>query len=180
MGVKATLDHEIDLIQNNVNFSLELTWTILGVVVAIIGVALYFLSKLWVEKRVDKTLESLTNSVKGLEKSSDDFNQRLNKMIVGNGASGWGYTHLEDGTHICYLKAKAPDHSCSVKYSFPCAFNKKEDVIPTISMLNSQYVSACIESFDAGGITVVFDIPDKVKTINEDETMVSIIAIGKF
>ena len=39
--------------QQNINYNLSLTWTILGVVVAIIGIALYFLAQMWVNKKVD-------------------------------------------------------------------------------------------------------------------------------
>lgn len=57
-----SLEKEIDLVQNNVNFSLCLTWTILGVVVAIIGVAVYFLTRIWVNKRVKDELPKAIES----------------------------------------------------------------------------------------------------------------------
>ncbi len=47
------LEKLFSLSQTNVNNNLALTWTILGVVIAIIGVALFFLAQMWVNKKVD-------------------------------------------------------------------------------------------------------------------------------
>lgn len=66
-----SLEKQISLVQNNVNFSLGLTWTILGVVVAIVGVALYFLAKTWVDKRVDAEIGKLRKKFKY---KIDDYN----------------------------------------------------------------------------------------------------------
>ncbi|MFL0197015.1 hypothetical protein ACJDU8_15820 [Clostridium sp. WILCCON 0269] len=59
-----SLEKQISLVQNNVNFSIGLIWTILGVVVAIIGLALYFLIKMWFNKRFDEEVLKIDNKIK--------------------------------------------------------------------------------------------------------------------
>lgn len=56
LGKVEYLEKLINTIQNNIISNIELTWTILSVVVATAGVALYALSKVWVNKRVDEEL----------------------------------------------------------------------------------------------------------------------------
>lgn len=51
-----SLDNKIDLINQNVQFNINLMWTMLSVVVATAGVALYALARMWVNKRVDEAL----------------------------------------------------------------------------------------------------------------------------
>jgi len=57
------LEKALNMVQTNVNFSITLTWTILGVVVAIIGVALYFLVKMWFQKLVHNELAEINNKL---------------------------------------------------------------------------------------------------------------------
>lgn len=59
-----SLEKQINLVQNNVHFTLGLTWTILGVVVAIIGIALYFLAKMWFDKRFAEESKKIDEKIK--------------------------------------------------------------------------------------------------------------------
>lgn len=175
------LSSRIDLVQNNVNFSLTLTWAILAVIVTVLSITITILVRVWVNHLVKKTLRTLSNDVQNLKNTDVELANKINGIIkTSSSDQGWGYIHFGDGTHICYLKVRAPEKSSTVRYAFPCSFEKKESIIPTISVLNNQYVNACIKSIDKSGITVLIDIPNNVKSLNEDETEISIIAIGKF
>lgn len=55
------LEKLFNLNQQNINFNINLTWTILATVVAIIGLALYFLAQMWVSKRVDAEMVKFKN-----------------------------------------------------------------------------------------------------------------------
>lgn len=71
------LEKLINVIQNNVNFSLGLTWAILAVVVATSGLALYNLSKIWVNKRVEQELDKKLDIIKN--NILDDMKQYMYK-----------------------------------------------------------------------------------------------------
>lgn len=57
------LEKLFNLNQQNINFNLILTWTVLGVMVAVIGIALYFLAKMWVDKAVKENLEKIKKDI---------------------------------------------------------------------------------------------------------------------
>jgi len=66
---------------------LILTWTIIGVVVAIIGVALYFLAKIWVNKIVENELVKVKEQIKNeLEKYIDKKPYMRYQMGIMTGA----------------------------------------------------------------------------------------------
>lgn len=58
------LEKLINVIQQNVNFSLGLTWAILGVVIAAVGIALYFLVKIWFDSRFKEEAEKIDIKIK--------------------------------------------------------------------------------------------------------------------
>lgn len=58
------LEKLINVVQQNVNFSLGLTWAILGVVIAAIGVAVYFLVKVWFDSRFKEESEKIDIKIK--------------------------------------------------------------------------------------------------------------------
>ncbi|WPC43362.1 hypothetical protein [Clostridium sp. JS66] len=58
-----SLEKQINLVQNNVNFSLGLTWAILSVIIAATGVSLYFLVKILVNKRVEDELKIIKKDI---------------------------------------------------------------------------------------------------------------------
>ncbi|WP_251860382.1 hypothetical protein [Clostridium sp. Marseille-Q2269] len=164
------LSDKINTINQNVQFNITLMWAIAAVVVAIVGFAIYFITKEWTKKCVKKELEEMRNDINILKK---------NTMINSGGVPGCGYIHFHDGTHICYLKCNVSiTKSCVQRFVFPCAFNKEAEICPTINILNNKNVIATIESVDAGGIHVLFTVLDKSQTVNN--LKISILAIGKF
>lgn len=58
------LGEKIDYISQNTQFTLSITIAVIGVSVAIAGVALYQLSKMWVEKGVREGLVKIKNELK--------------------------------------------------------------------------------------------------------------------
>jgi hypothetical protein len=53
------LEKMFNLNQQNTNFNIALSWSILGVAIAIVGVSLYFLIKIWFNKLVDERLKDI-------------------------------------------------------------------------------------------------------------------------
>lgn len=62
IDVANSLNEKINLINQNVQYNINLTWTILGVAITIAGIALFTLSKVWVNKRVDEELPKVVKA----------------------------------------------------------------------------------------------------------------------
>ncbi|APB76455.1 endonuclease MutS2 [Paenibacillus polymyxa] len=80
-GLEQEINSLKDLItslQGNVNFSLGLTWSILGVVVAALGVALFFMVRIWVHKRIDEELKRVD---KEIERINEELDDRLIRVV---------------------------------------------------------------------------------------------------
>lgn len=79
-----SLEKQITLVQNNVNFSLTITWTILAVVVAVIGVALYFLAKTWFNYRFTQEASKIDDKIKNYVKENPQvFFEKGTGIAVG-------------------------------------------------------------------------------------------------
>lgn len=164
------LSDKINTINQNVQFNITLIWSIAAVVVAIVGFAIYFITKEWTKKCVKKELEEMQNDINVLKK---------NTMINSWVGPGCGYIHFQDGTHICYLKPNLSiTNSCVQRFVFPCTFKEQSEICPVINVLNNKNVIATIDSVDAGGISILFTVLDKSQTVNNFK--ISILAIGKF
>jgi hypothetical protein len=173
------LEEKINLINQNTQFSINLFIGILGIAIAIAGVALYKLAKMWVAENVDKELREIRKELNDLKNENIELNKKLSKVVSGGGYGGNGFTHLGDGTHICYLKYNVSiSYSCVLDYVFPCAFEDDSQVIPTVNVLNNKNIVATIEKVRAGGISILFQNVNNLNSAEEFE--VSIIAIGKF
>lgn len=68
----------IDANQQNIQFTLGLTWAIVGVAIAVLGAAAYFLIKMWVNKRVEVEMQIIKKKI----------NNKLPQMNYGEFVSG--------------------------------------------------------------------------------------------
>lgn len=107
------------------------------------------------------------------------LSEHINKIVRSGGNRGYGFTHLSDGTHICYLRCKASiEYACVLNYTFPCAFEDSSEVIPSVNIINNRNITATIEKVHCGGISILVKKVNNTEDIEEFE--VSIIAIGRF
>ncbi len=70
------LSEKIDLIDNNVKFNLQMFWGVVAIIVAILGMSIYFLVKQYIKSTLDSQLENQINNVKETllkELKNEDF-----------------------------------------------------------------------------------------------------------
>lgn len=73
-------------VDSNVKFNMTMQWTILGVVVASVGVALYALSKIWVNKRVEQELDKKLNIIENnIKQEMVDFIKENPQILYTHG-----------------------------------------------------------------------------------------------
>lgn len=95
IDIANSLDDKINLINQNVQFNINIMWVILGVVVATSGVALYALAKMWVNKRVESELATIRDSIK--RELSIELKSELKEYIKDNQQFQWA-----SGTSVVY------------------------------------------------------------------------------
>ena len=80
-----SLSEKIDIIDDNIKFNINLTWTILGFVVASAGVALYNLCKIWVNKQVEYLMKQngkkLRDEMKERRKELKEVNKKIENLL---------------------------------------------------------------------------------------------------
>lgn len=59
------LSEKIDLIDNNVKFNLQMFWGVIAIIVAVLGMSIYFLVKQYIKSTLDSQLENQINNIKG-------------------------------------------------------------------------------------------------------------------
>lgn len=139
------LEKLFNINQQNVNFNLALTWTILGVIIAAIGASLYFLSKTWVNNAVNKEISSIkaTLTSKMLSYVSGEFYHTLTpdslerfilmgfkpltlNLSIKNDYNIDEYIHISSGyKNICYGKSEIINKVEIVDNGFKVFFNEK-------------------------------------------------------
>lgn len=72
----------VNTIQNNVNFSLGLTWAILAVVFGILGVTGYFLIKTMFNSRFEEESKKIDNKIIKYIKENPQMINQVGKMII--------------------------------------------------------------------------------------------------
>ncbi|MDU6304743.1 MAG: hypothetical protein E6585_23995 [Serratia marcescens] len=186
------LEDKMDLITQNYQFVIGTFIGVLGIAIAIAGGALVVLAKSWFDKKVEKELREVNEEISKLRNALIETNndvikykkenlilsEQINKIVIGGGSKTSGYTHLKDGTHICYLKHKVSIRQSSEEtYYFPCSF-EDDEVIPSINVINNKNILATIEKVTSGSITISFENITGLKTTEEFE--VSVIVLGRF
>lgn len=181
------LSYKIDNVANNVDhlqYFLNLTWTILGVIIAFLALVGLVLLRGFAKKEIDTRLKKVNTEIVQLQKETKTNNEKLNNMIESGVNSNGEYIRFSNGSQICFIRDKIHyigSEPTLSSFTFPASFytDRHSKIVANVTLndADANNISYSIEGVDNSYIYLYIK-----KNFEEIQVPfeISIVALGRW